>query len=164
MLGLLFNALPETQLIADPDHRAAALFFSVLNAGALILAILAGRDRSRPRTAERLLASESAVCELEDRTRVLATVRDASASGARIEWPRDQPVPRSIKIHLTRNHAIFAAVVRQDGNTLGVRFELADAKERERILLWVYSISVGAVQAPLSLKRLAGSLAARCLK
>ena len=164
VLGLLFNARPETQLIADPDHRAAALFFSVLNAGALVLAILAGRDRSRPRTAERLLASESVVCELEDGTRVLATVRDASASGARIEWPRDQPVPRSIKIHLTRNHAIFATVVRQDGNTLGVRFELADAKERERILLWVYSISVGTVQAPLSLKRLAGRLAARCLK
>ena len=164
MLGLLFNALPETQLVADPDHRAAALFFSVLNAGALILAILAGRDRSRPRTSERFVTSQTVMCELDDGTLVPAMVRDASASGARIEWPRDQPVPRSIKMHLTRNHAIYVTVVRQDGNTLGVRFELADAKERERILLWVYSISVGAVQAPLSLKRLAGRLAVRCLK
>jgi cellulose synthase (UDP-forming) len=164
MLGLLFNALPETQLIADPDHRAAALFFSVLNAGALILAILAGRDRSRPRTAERFVTSHTVMCELDDGTLVPAMVRDASASGARIEWPSDQPIPRSLKMHLTRNHAICVTVVRQDGNKLGVRFELADAKERERILLWVYSISVGAVQAPLSLGRLAGRLAARCLK
>jgi cellulose synthase (UDP-forming) len=69
-----------------------------------------------------------------------------------------------MKMHLTRNHVIVVTVVRQDGNKLGVRFEIADPNERERILLWVYSIGVGTVQAPLSLKRLAGRLAARCLK
>jgi cellulose synthase (UDP-forming) len=110
------------------------------------------------------VTSQTVTCELDDGTLVPAMVRDASASGARIEWRSDQPIPHSMKMHLTRNHVIFATVVRQDGNTLGVRFELADAKEREPILLWVYSISVGAVQAPLSLKRLAGRLAARCLK
>ena len=48
VLGLLFNARHETQVIADPEHRMAALFFSVINAGVLVLAILAGRDRGRP--------------------------------------------------------------------------------------------------------------------
>jgi cellulose synthase (UDP-forming) len=73
-------------------------------------------------------------------------------------------MPRSMQMHLTGNHAIRVTVVRQHGNKLGVRFELANPSERERILLWVYSISVGTVQAPLSLGRLAGHLAARCLK
>jgi cellulose synthase (UDP-forming) len=164
VLGLLFNARPETQLIADPDHRAAAFLFSALNAGALVLAILAGRDRSRPRMAARFLTSEPVICELDDGTPVPATVRDASASGARIEWPSDQPVPLSMKMHLTEKRTICVTVVRQHGNKLGVRFELAGPEERERILLWVYSISVGTVQAPLSLGRLAGRLAVRCLK
>jgi cellulose synthase (UDP-forming) len=164
VLGLVFNARPETQLIADPDHRAAAFFFSVLNAGALVLAILAGRDRSRPRMAERFKTAESVICELEDGTQFPATVRDASGSGARIEWPQHQPVPRSIKMHLTKNHTICVTVVRQHGTKLGVRFELAGPEERERILLWVYSVSVGTIQAPLSLRRLAGRLAVRCLK
>jgi hypothetical protein len=69
-----------------------------------------------------------------------------------------------MKMHLTEKQSICGTVVRQHGNKLGVRFELADFDERERILLWVYSISVGTVQAPLSLGRLAGRLAARCLK
>ena len=33
IIGLLLNARPETQLIANPDYRAAALLFSALNAG-----------------------------------------------------------------------------------------------------------------------------------
>jgi cellulose synthase (UDP-forming) len=32
MLGLLINAIPETQVIANGEHRAAASFFAVLNA------------------------------------------------------------------------------------------------------------------------------------
>ena len=129
-----------------------------------MLAILAGRDRSRPHLAERFLTAEPVICELDDGTRVQVTVLDASASGAQIEWPRDQPIPRSIKMHLTVSHTICATVVRQHGIKLGVRFELAGPDERVRTLLWVYSISVGTVQAPLALGRLAGRLAARCLK
>ena len=163
VLGLLFNARPETQVIADPEHRMAALFFSVINAGALVLAVLAGRDRSRPRMAERFVTSESVTCEMKDGTLVPATVRDASVNGARIEWPKDQPVPRSMRIHLRENRSVRATVVRAHGNMLGVRFELADAKERERMMLWVYSISVGSVQAPPSVGRLAVRFAARCL-
>ena len=90
-----------------------------------MLAILAGRDRGRPRTAERFLTSESVICELKDGTLVQTTLRDASATGARIEWPADQLVPRSMTMHLRENRTIHATVARKDGNMLGVRFELA---------------------------------------
>ena len=69
-----------------------------------------------------------------------------------------------MRIHLRENHTVDATVVRQNGKMLGVQFELADSEERERILLWVYSISVGSVQAPPSPARLALRFAARCLK
>ena len=164
VLGLLLNARHETQVIADPEHRMAALFFSVINAGALVLAILAGRDRGRPRTAERFLTSESVICELKDGTLVQTTLRDASATGARIEWPADQPIPRSMTMHLRENRTIRATVARKDGNMLGVRFELADSKERVRMLQWVHSILVDTVQAPPSPGRLVARFAARCLK
>jgi cellulose synthase (UDP-forming) len=164
VLGLLYNALPETRVIADPEHRMAAFCFSVINAGALVLAILAGRDRGRPRTAERFLTSESVICELKDGTRVPATVRDASVNGTRIEWPVEVPIPRSMRIHLCENRIVRGTVVRERDNMLGVRFDLADSKERDRILLWAYSISVGTVDGPPSPGRLVARLAARCLK
>ena len=70
----------------------------------------------------------------------------------------------SMRMHLPENRTIRLTVVRNHGDKLGVRFELADPHERERLLLWVFSISTGTVQAPLSIRRLTGRLAARCLK
>ena len=96
MLGLLINARPETRVIADPEHRAAATFFSMLNAGALVLAILAGRDRGRPRTAERFRTAASVICETDDGTRISVKLLDVSVGGAGIDWPVERSIPRSV--------------------------------------------------------------------
>ena len=73
-------------------------------------------------------------------------------------------MPRSMTMHLRENRTIRATVARKDGNMLGVRFELADSKERRRMLQWVHSILVDIVQAPPSPGRLVARFAARCLK
>jgi cellulose synthase (UDP-forming) len=164
MLGLLINARPETRVIAEPEHRAAATFFSALNAGALVLAILAGRDRGRRRIAERFQAAASVICETDDGTRIAASLHDVSASGAGIEWPGERPIPGSVVLHLPGSRTIRADVVRRDGNKLGLRFDLADSRERDGVLLWVYSIVTGTLRAPLSMIHLTRRLAARCFR
>ncbi|HKM53007.1 MAG TPA: glycosyltransferase, partial [Isosphaeraceae bacterium] len=164
MLGLLINAIPETQVIANPEHRAAACVFSILNAGALVLAILAGRDQERRRTAERYQALASIICETDDGTMVSAKLQDVSVGGAGIEWPEAQSIPRTVKLKLPKNRTIRADVVRREGNKLGLRFDLTDPKDRDSVLLWVYWIGHGALRAPLSMTHLARRLALRCLR
>jgi cellulose synthase (UDP-forming) len=164
MLGLLINARPELRVIDDPEHRAAATFFSAMNAGALVLAILAGRDRGRRRVAERFRADASILCEVDDGTRIAASLHDVSAGGAGIDWPAERPIPGSVRLHLPGGRTIRADVIRRDGHKLGLRFDLADARERDGVLLWVYSIVTGTLRAPLSMLHLTRRLAARCFR
>jgi cellulose synthase (UDP-forming) len=164
MLGLLLNALPETRVIDDPEHRAAAFFFSAINVGALVLAILAGRDRGRPRSSERFRTSASVICERDDGTRISAPLLDVSVGGAGIEWPGERSVLRVARLHLPGDRSIRAEVVRRDGNRLGLRFDTADARDRDLVLRWIYSIGVGTLRAPLSILHVARRLVARCLK
>ncbi|MGO9601755.1 MAG: glycosyltransferase family 2 protein [Isosphaeraceae bacterium] len=164
MLGLLINAIPETQVIANGEHRAAASFFAMLNSGALILAILASRDQERLRTAERFQASASVICETDDGTMVSADLRDVSVTGAGIEWPENYAIPRRLKLKLPNDRTIQAEVVRRKGNKLGLRFDLAKPNDRDSIIQWVYSIGHGALQAPLSMTHLTRRLAVRCLR
>jgi cellulose synthase (UDP-forming) len=162
MLGLLFNARPETRVIANPDHAAAATFFSAFNAAALVLAIFAGRDRGRRRTAERLRTTASVICKLADGTRVSASLYDVSVSGAAVNWPGERAVPLSMKVDLGDDRVIRADVVRRVGNRLALRFDLAGSRERETVLLWVHSIGDSTIRAPLSMIDLARRLASRC--
>ncbi len=53
MLGLLINAIPETRVIANADHIAAACVFSLLNILVLVLVILASRDGDHGRDKSR---------------------------------------------------------------------------------------------------------------
>jgi cellulose synthase (UDP-forming) len=163
MLGLLINAIPETRVILNPEHRAAACFFSFFNAGALLLAILAGRDLGRRRSSERFQTPECVMCELDDSTRVSAKIEDVSVSGLGIEWPEHVSIPGTVTLHLG-DRTIRADVVRKVGNKLGLRYHLNETRDRDRVLLWVYSISAGSLRAPLSLMNLSRRLLARCLK
>ncbi|RUL84172.1 glycosyltransferase family 2 protein [Tautonia sociabilis] len=163
MLGLLVNAWPETQIIAAPEHRAAASFFAAANAGALVLAILAGRDRGRRREAERYRTATPVMCEGDDGTWRLAPLLDVSASGAGIAWPADRDAPSAMRLHLPGGRSIRGEVVRRHGDLLGLRFTLADPRERDGLLQWIYSIGVDRQRAPLSLPLLARRLVARCL-
>jgi cellulose synthase (UDP-forming) len=163
LLGLLINARPETRVIADDEHRAAATFFSALNVGALVLAILAGRDRGRLRAAERFRAGGSVICELDDGVRISASLHDVSAGGAGISWPGERPVPGAMTLHMPGGRTIRADVVRRDGERLALRFDPTDARERDGALLWVYSVAVGTLRAPLSLLDLTRRLVIRCL-
>jgi cellulose synthase (UDP-forming) len=164
MLGMLINARPETQVITDPTHRAAATFFSVLNAGALVLAIMAGRDQGRRRTSERFRTRASIICEGDDGTPIAAALLDVSVGGASIRWPAERAVPHSARLHLPGDRTIRAEVVRKDGDQLGLRFDLADGRERDGVLRWIYSIGVGTLRAPLSMMHLTRRLVARCLR
>jgi cellulose synthase (UDP-forming) len=162
--GLLINARPETQVIANPENRVTATFFAVLNALALILAILASRDRRRPRIAERFRAEASVECELEDGTWVSARLRDISSGGASLDWPDVRPIPRRLRLHLPGGAAVRADVVRREAHKLGLQFELADREERDRVLRSVYSIAAGTLRAPLSMLHLTRRLFSRCLR
>jgi PilZ domain len=164
MMGLLINAIPETQVIANGEHRAAATFFAILNSGALILAILASRDQERLRAAERYGTTESVICETDDGMMISAELRDVSVTGAKIEWPDGYSIPRTLRLKLSKNRAIQAEVVRKKGNNLGLRFDLADPNDRDAVIQWVYSIGQGALRAPLSMTHLTRRLVSRCLR
>jgi cellulose synthase (UDP-forming) len=163
MLGLLINSWPETRVIVDPEHRAAASVFSAINAGALILAILAGRDRGRHRSAERYRTRASVLCEGDDGSWCLASLHDVSSTGAGVFWPRDQAIPRSLSLHLAGGGTLRASVVRTHGETIGLRFDLADDRERDDLLRWIYSIGLDARRTPLSFPQITRRLLARCL-
>ncbi|WP_169978947.1 glycosyltransferase [Tautonia rosea] len=163
MLGLLINSWPETRVIVDPEHRAAASVFSAVNAGALILAILAGRDQGRRRSAERYRTTASVLCEGDDGTWCLASLQNVSSTGAGLYWPPELPIPRSMMLHLAGGGMLQATVVRTDGETIGLRFELADDRERDDLLRWIYSIGLDAQRTPLSMPQMTRRLLARCL-
>ncbi|MEW4568980.1 glycosyltransferase [Tautonia sp. JC769] len=163
MLGLLINSWPETRVIVDPEHRAAASVFSAVNAGALILAILAGRDRGRSRAAERYRTRASVLCEGDDGSWCLASLHNVSSTGAGVFWPRDQAIPRSLSLHLAGGGTLRASVVRTHGETIGLRFDLADDRERDDLLQWIYSIGLDARRTPLSFPQITRRLLARCL-
>lgn len=163
MLGLFINARPETQVVAIPEHKTAALFFSAGNACALVLAILAGRDRGRRRTAERYRTDARIICEGDDGTWATARLLDVSVGGARLSWPGDRAAPRCLRLHPGGVDPIRAEVVRDDGDSLGIRFDLADDRQRDAVLQWIYSVGVDAKRAPLSPSRLTRRLVARCL-
>ncbi|WP_165235146.1 glycosyltransferase [Aquisphaera insulae] len=163
LLGLLINGQPETRVIADPEHRAAATFFSMLNVGALILAILASRDRGRKRTMERLRTSATVVCECDDGHRVRTSMFDISAGGAGILWPDDLRIPGFVKLLVPGGRAVRADVVRVDGLRLGLRFDLLDPADRQTVLSWAYAIGLTKAPTELSMLQLTRRLVARCL-
>ncbi len=164
LLGLLINARPETRVIAEPEKRAAATCFAIANVVALLLAIMASRDRGRRRTTERFRAAASVVCEMDDGTWISASLHDVSAGGVSIDWPAERPIPHSVTLHLPDSDTIRAGVVRKEGRKLGLRFDPADSRERDGVLLWVYSIAAGTVRSPLSMLHLTRRLFSRCLK
>ena len=163
MLGLVLNQFPETRVIADPEYRAAATFFSMINIGALVLAILASRDRSRPRVIERYRTSEPVTYEGDDGEPISASLCDISVGGAGMNWPRGRSVPRTLTLHVPGGRTIRAEVVRNNGDKLGLRFDLADSHERDAVLLWVYSIGLSRLPASLSMTHLSRRLVARFL-
>jgi cellulose synthase (UDP-forming) len=164
LAGLLINARPETQVIANAENRAAATFFAALNAAALILAILASRDRGRQRVAERFRVEASVDCQLEDGTWLSARLRDVSCGGASLDWPDARPIPRRLTLHLPGGGIVRADVVRMEGHKLGLQFELTNREERDSVLYWVYSIAAGTLRAPLSMLHLTRRLFSRCFR
>jgi hypothetical protein len=164
LLGLLINARPETRVIASAENRAAATYFAIANAGALVLAIMASRDRGRQRTAERFRVAVSVDCEMDDGMRLSARLHDVSPGGASMDWPGERPVPRSVTMHLPEGGTIRADVVRKEDNKLGLRFVPADSRERDATLRWVYSIAAGTLRAPLSMLHLSRRLFSRSVR
>lgn len=145
-LGLLVNAFPGGQVLADRQFFPVAAAWALLNLVLLLLAALICFDAPRRRQEERFYIDRAAEARLgpaapdQPVVSCTAAVRDLSLTGARLELPKGAPQPAWVELRLAGIAGTLGGpVLSRRGTDVAIAFRPQPEATRDSLIAYLFS-------------------------
>lgn len=146
--GLALNTVPEWQVINDSRLLPTVAFWAAINIATLFLVCMMSLQAPLRRAEERFLLQEQIAVVSSAGQLSTGMTRDISLSGVAIvgDESRDLPIKTGdkVKLHIAEVGFVAGTVVRKEGHSCSVRFDLPPSVERD---LLIRKLFTGAVHA-----------------